>query len=113
MRSQFSISNEDENESARSAFCWWRRAEEFKENGDLKVDISGLTPRLSPQRDGKAALGGPRRARTPPPQAPHLPSRRFLAACWWSQKGRHGYTSINHHSPGGSLWFWRDLSCKI
>ncbi|KAF8376828.1 hypothetical protein HHK36_031494 [Tetracentron sinense] len=43
MRNQLSLSDEDENDSSNSVFCWWKTAEEFKERGNLKLDLSNLS----------------------------------------------------------------------
>ncbi|OVA16842.1 hypothetical protein BVC80_1543g308 [Macleaya cordata] len=55
MRNPFSLRDEDDTESTRSAFCWWRSAKEFNENGhDFKVDLNNLTdltPRLKVLRE--------------------------------------------------------------
>lgn len=49
MKSGFSYNDDDQSELRKSVSCWWRTAEEFDENGHLKVeisDLSKLTPRL-------------------------------------------------------------------
>ncbi|KAL2459304.1 uncharacterized protein Fot_54993 [Forsythia ovata] len=54
MRNQLSFSDEDQNELQKSAICWWRRPEEFDENGHFKIDISdfsNLTPRIKVLRE--------------------------------------------------------------
>ncbi|KAL2459689.1 P-loop containing nucleoside triphosphate hydrolase superfamily protein [Forsythia ovata] len=54
MRNQLSFSDEDQDELQKSAICWWRRPEEFDENGHFKIDISNfsnLTPRIKALRE--------------------------------------------------------------
>ncbi|KAJ4954874.1 hypothetical protein NE237_011657 [Protea cynaroides] len=52
MRNPVSLSEEDDNEMP--LFYWWRSAEEFNENGELKLNLSklsNLTPRLKVLRE--------------------------------------------------------------
>ncbi|XP_010259401.1 PREDICTED: uncharacterized protein LOC104598850 [Nelumbo nucifera] len=54
MRNHISFSDEDENESSKSPFCWWRSAEHFNDQGQLKLDLSNLsnlTPRVKVLRE--------------------------------------------------------------
>ena len=49
MKSQVSFVDEDDCESCRLAYCWWRTAAKFDECAKLKLDfpdVSILTPRL-------------------------------------------------------------------
>lgn len=34
-----------------SSLCWWRRVEEFDENGNFKVEISDISPRIKVLRE--------------------------------------------------------------
>lgn len=43
-----SSDDDQENGGSRSSFCWWRKTEDFDENGNIKVDLSE-TCRLSPR----------------------------------------------------------------
>lgn len=59
MRNQSPFSDEDQNESTQLPFNWWREAQEFDENGHLKVDLSDLsklTPRLRVLREMERLL---------------------------------------------------------
>lgn len=49
MKSQVAFTDEDDFESCRLAYCWWRTATKFDECAKLKLDfpdVSILTPRL-------------------------------------------------------------------
>nr|GLL43846.1 uncharacterized protein LOC109175267 [Ipomoea trifida] len=55
MRSQLSLSDEDQSEHPKTAAWWWRTLPEFDDNGQFKEDISaaagGLSPRLKLLRE--------------------------------------------------------------
>ncbi|XP_010268074.1 PREDICTED: uncharacterized protein LOC104605139 [Nelumbo nucifera] len=54
MRNPLSLSDEDENESSKLPFCWWRSVEHFNDQGQLKLDLSNLsnlTPRVKVLRE--------------------------------------------------------------
>ncbi|KAM7463124.1 hypothetical protein LguiA_031245 [Lonicera macranthoides] len=59
MRNQPPFIDEEQNESTQLQFNWWREAQEFDENGRLKVDLSDLsklTPRLKVLREMERLL---------------------------------------------------------
>ncbi|KAK4425924.1 hypothetical protein Salat_1786400 [Sesamum alatum] len=51
MRNYHHIFLSDEEENGGVPTCWWRRAEEFDENGHFKSDLSKLTPRFKVLRE--------------------------------------------------------------
>lgn len=99
MRSNcLSLSSGDANEGSGPPFYWWRSAEEFHENGRLKIDLSKhLQPHSqaqTAQRNGEAGATLPRSYGRLAPQDHGLPLRGSLPSDGRNQQGRNAGPTI-------------------